>query len=1004
MTERGPINKNEPVKLTATPPADRLNGGGDIYMDEHKGDAFKRGGMPSAKDQQRLIEAGEKLVRPGKGATAEEIFAYDYFRRALSNMAGVPVEKNDKSEIAKPLPTERQKEVDRIIDDPKNNFYDAFEKIISTSSPEAIKAILEHQGQAFIGLLVTDLPDSSRSLYLSALKGFSSLDAEVVRAGMVDIVNRVRVERKVTGLPDPLASLDAKHGSPLSKKQRADIEQTQAEGERRSVEEDEEERAKVEAEELSVLKNLAEDQKAAVERVHKGERYGGEAMAQSPYGHIDSVQELAKWIIKNQDSRSWGADGAYPLLDEKGELNQANFMIWLRAESVKHHKNNANAEMTPLSSVGIATDYREISVYAISLLQEQYLKDKANNKEVLRDLADQLIMEGFMFGELRNMELKYRLGMGDPEKIKDLLDSLHMKNTLTRPGNLKLLMNMAEDFTDKEEGKDTRVGDTFRNALDIYYNISDAGELSEIFKNNKITKEDFIRVLMVLNDEFDWDTDKNMSWGGIFYEKGRAGSEFFYMKQRDEGGEPKPEDLFINGEIDLKKFADIMNFYKEATPEDTKMDFIKEFVRQKAAQKAGLKRTGFLSPEKIRQQQDEYEHSSDKAKFKKDFLLRRKAGRFNMEYAEILAFSMQRPYGNAAKQDLGRAAYDFMTRLHTSEYLLKLSGDESGGAIGIPEQLGLFRDLAPDMMAGIRTEGGGENGGKTIYEIMKALRNLEAADTARRTQLIDELKFKNNAEAGYTTNEQKRAIEIYKLLSDAKAFNLDKIVTWSYLEGIKYDVAEFQKQINEGLIKHFKYAFINAGVNYGEDVRIYDAKTKTYTSGSLAERTLGPGLFKKLTEDYATLAKENAAQASKNGEKPGAEYASFDTFLSSREARVRMAKIGSLGIIAAQLRHHNSLASLGKNWGYVPSEMFIDALKTIQQYDTDPVTGREFKVLDANGKPKRYYSEADIAWLRKQSGTEVWRMMLKETGKEGGAALFGGLIESLVQLMGDMSK
>ena len=31
--------------------------------------------------------------------------------------------------------------------------------------------------------------------------------------------------------------------------------------------------------------------------------------------------------------------------------------------------------MTPLSSVGIATDYREISVYAMSLLREQYLKD-----------------------------------------------------------------------------------------------------------------------------------------------------------------------------------------------------------------------------------------------------------------------------------------------------------------------------------------------------------------------------------------------------------------------------------------------------------------------------------------------------------------------------------------------------------------------------------------------------------------------------------------------------
>src|ERR1035437_835679 len=474
---------------------------------------------------------------------------------------------------------------------------------------------------------------------------------------------------------------------------------------------------------------------------------------------INSVQDLAKWIEKNQDKMLWGKDeGIYPLLNKNGTLNQANFVKWLREESDKHHNNNTNADMTPLSSVGIATNYRDISVYAISLLMEQYLKDKEKGNEVLRDLANQLITEGFLFGKHRNFELKYRLGKGDPSGIEKLLQEIHYESVFTSKDNLQFLLNMPEEFTDTKEGRDTRVGDTLRNALDIYYNISDAGELEKIFAGHPMTVEDFKMVFMVLNEDFDWDMDKDQKFGGFRYKK--EGNQFIYIDHKDDGT-IKIQNIFKDGTVDWKVFAEVMNFWGEPTSESTKKEFVRELVRLKAAQKAGLVQTGFLKPKELEKAKARLNEDTEKSyrdliklgrgetpetmkeaeeKAKELFLLRRKAYRINMEYTEIIAYSMQRTYGNAAKQDLGRAAFDFMTRTSdVTGYHKKQSKIESGGAVGIREQFGLFNDISPDMFTGIRTEskgeeGEGEEGGKTFYEIMVMLRNIDTTTDEGKQQ------------------------------------------------------------------------------------------------------------------------------------------------------------------------------------------------------------------------------------------------------------------------------
>lgn len=745
----------------------------------------------------------------------------------------------------------------------------------------------------------------------------------------------------------------------------------------------------------------------------------GEALSH----RITSVQELASWIIQNQDRELWAVDGVHPLLDEDGNFNQGNFLIWLREESVKHHENNPNSEMTPLSSVGISTDYRDISVYAMSLLKEQYMRDKKEGR-VLKELANEMIWEGFMFGELRNMNLFYIQGMGDDKRISEVLQQVHGKNTLTRPGNLRMLMTMSEDFTEDKSKRDTRVGDAFRVATDIYYNISDAEALKEILGDKPITQEDFKNVFRILNNLKDWEENVGDFGEFKFLKEDPRGFSYFDHQSNT------TKYLFNeDGSIDMNQFVSIMNFYNSPNEESTKMEFVRELVRLKAAQKADLKRPGIAFTEEQKLARKETfdalvsslvlsgkTQEQAEAEATNKLMVERQAHRASLKFAEVMAFSMQRPYGSASKQDLGRAGYDAMTKMNVQEYLHKQASTNRGGAVGIPEQLGLFRDLSPDPITGIRTESG-----RSIYEVMKDLRDVDNGKNIVTTverdgkkveiqitkdMLLDEIKFKEYAEQYYARNQQVRAVQIFHTLSDAKALDLDKIVTYSYLEGIKYNVGEFQSQINEGIIKPFRYALINSNLNFAEEVRIYEQEQEvngkttpaSYRTGTLAEKTLGAELYGKLQVDYQTQTDDRGVFLSQ-------KYATYSEFLASYDAKVRMTKDSTLGIFAAQLRSHRKFGSLGESWGYHRTETFIDALKTIQDVEPDPEHPGRFKpAVDQYGRPKRYFSEIDFEWLRKNSGTEVWRMLMIDGMKKGGEALASGSWEALMRFIQALMK
>jgi len=761
-----------------------------------------------------------------------------------------------------------------------------------------------------------------------------------------------------------------------------------------------------------------------------------------PSWKIDSVQELSKWIAAKQDRELWGRDGIYQLQDAEGKFDQANFLIWLRQQSNLLHGKNPNSEMSPLNSVGITTDYgSEVSIYRMSLQSEAYMRDKKTGR-VLHELADQLTYEAFLFGEIRNTDLYWRQNMGDDKKIGEVIMAVHAKNTLTRPKNLQALMTMSARFTEDENNRDTLVGDTFRMGTEVYYNISDKDELLDIFREHPLTMDDFKNAIRIRNNKLDWDEDIG-DYEGI-YSKGEWSDD--------------AKDLFKeNGEVDMGRFVTFLNIYVSPSETVEKVELLRELVRIKAAQKygeidpeTGKRNLGVgiaLTSEELKKREEHYDELIKKygaEEGKRRFFHERKAERVNVEFGDNLAYGIQRVYGAASKHDLGRAGYDAFTKTNVQEYLAKQGDVGRGGALGMPEQLGLFRDVAPDMISGLRTE----KTGRTIYEILKDLRkidngisvyakNLAGEDVEdenknkiprTKEDLIGELSFKENAEFYQARNQQVRGMQIFHTLSDAKALDIDKIVTWSALEGLRMDVGEFQEQINEGIIKPFRYADINSNINFAEGVRIFDPhatkrlqeqvdkenvrrmkenirinKENTikkennqpllplipllpyavpqYRDGTLLEKTKGKEIVDKVRRDHE---KEEDTEGTRLKEK----YATFEEFLASRDGNIRAAKDSSLAVFAAQLRSHASLNTLGKRWGYIRTEMFIKGLETIQDYDYDEKTGR----YKPNGH--KYFSKKDIVWLRKNSGTQVWRMLAKDSFIEVSPEFAGGIFES----------
>jgi hypothetical protein len=89
------------------------------------------------------------------------------------------------------------------------------------------------------------------------------------------------------------------------------------------------------------------------------------------------------------------------------------------------------------------------------------------------------------------------------------------------------------------------------------------------------------------------------------------------------------------------------------------------------------------------------------------------------------------------------------------------------------------------------------------------------------------------------------------------------------------------------------------------------------------------------------------------------------------------------------------MRSVGEPWNFLRTNSFIRALESIKAYERDPdYPGRVREIAD-----QRFFSPEDIEWIRKNSGTEYWRLFMVDALKGGGAGAGKGLLDAFKAFM-----
>lgn len=363
----------------------------------------------------------------------------------------------------------------------------------------------------------------------------------------------------------------------------------------------------------------------------------------------------------------------------------------------------------------------------------------------------------------------------------------------------------------------------------------------------------------------------------------------------------------------------------------------------------------------------------------------------------------------AARNDVNRRGYDASTKLDIN-YIIRQSGSGTAGPIGNTEFLKhqILKNFGVDFVAGLKTESK-----RSPYEIFRDIRHVMNDSSLsqdqredKKTALLSELRFQANAALDYSSNAIKRSYDIFHQVIDAQSLDLNKIVTRNFLEGIKYNTAEFEKQIKDEFIKPMRYAFAsNSALKYGQLYRGFERLDKKTNMPIYREKTLADHMFgDEVMDDIRQDAKKNKLDVVKydeNGNKidPSTmtEYQRYQEFLNSNDARGRIVKNIARARLAAELRKHRNRWGPSERWNADMINKFLLALETIKEYEKDG----NGEIVQTN---KGFFSKKDIAWIRQNSGTGYKSMILKESITSTASGVGKGLFESFKDFLDNTFK
>lgn len=677
----------------------------------------------------------------------------------------------------------------------------------------------------------------------------------------------------------------------------------------------------------------------------------------------------------------------FPLLKENGEVNDANFLRWIRKRiMILEDEEGSDTQINYFSQVTVPFGNSEISVYSMVLRQDRFFRDKGEEGKlgkVHTGLAEQIRKELFSRKIARDRDVIYRTGgkgMGDDSNLPGQMAAIFKDNNFTKNlwGGKSLwywTTEMPLDFEEEkaEENKqDSKLGRSIATSLMVYYHLSDYEKLKEMLgKESSLFKREYFleaRERLAKEDE-KTNPHKNLE---------ELEKDFISNTRLDE--------IFAEGDhnpdsTELIKF--LTHIFTNAQPDPRHERMVREMVRIAIREKYNLKTATGEEDTGMTQ------------------------------YAERHAWSMVRWTGAAARNDLGAAAFDAQSKiLNSQQYRNKQADPNRGGAFGNMYNIGLYKAFGLDYLDAMYTAEKGPDGRPLL--LREVLENIARVGINDEKMAVDEsadfelearqaasyLSFPNASELNYTNNGTNRWFGAYELFLSGKELELDKIMKYAFLQGYVYNPGDLAQALQENFIKMFRYGYSTWDIYYDKDIRglvkydpnIHgeDAPTVTVNREKYVfqDMPIAKSMFGEQLMDVEAFWKE-VPKLDDNGnpikdEKGNYVHEEIKHLIDARRIEkngYQMYKQMLLGYMGAQIYSHRFLGSPYEHWNLHHLENFLEAVEAVPGGILYDQTDLKNTIIT-----KKFFSHHDIEYLRSMAG--VTDAQLLKT--EGSMALLRG--------------
>lgn len=198
---------------------------------------------------------------------------------------------------------------------------------------------------------------------------------------------------------------------------------------------------------------------------------------------VKNIEELMKFIMELHPDYS--EEGNYPLIyppehEQAGEINQGNFIQWIRDQLSHYHNQDAdNPQVNFFGNISVEVESQGYTrtVNVLQMINNPGVFFKSKNGHVLNGLRDEVERTIWQYSTNRNNRIAYFQSMPLDTKIADVVAAINSNNALTKPayeGKSPLYWNLTQSERYENETRlDARVGEGIVAGTMIYYDITD---------------------------------------------------------------------------------------------------------------------------------------------------------------------------------------------------------------------------------------------------------------------------------------------------------------------------------------------------------------------------------------------------------------------------------------------------------------------------------------------------------------------------------------------------